>query len=263
MTTIQVPQLRGMDESHRKAIVSAFQSAQQALDAVQKSIVPATSTTAQQIAALKQQIAQILAAIAAIQKIINNLPSPGSTSAYPVVGTFKADASLTGFPAAVYESSPGVVKAADQSMIGTAIPIVGIATAAAPGGNCLVTTFGDVDFSGWAWTPDEMVFLDAAGAMTQIQPTSGFICPIGFAVSAKRIFVVIGLSIEVSSTPSTSALTLVDGLMQLAPISGGTEFQFGGAESFEPSVVVSFNGGSPSDVGDTLIQGGNADGTLS
>lgn len=63
--TVLVPQLRGMDESHRQAIVSSFQSVQRAISSAVKagtsgSASAATTASLQaQINALKAQIAAL------------------------------------------------------------------------------------------------------------------------------------------------------------------------------------------------------------
>lgn len=86
--TIQIPQLRGMDEVHRKAIVSAFQSAQQDLDAVKKSVTPAAGVSTQQVAALTQKVALLAAALTALTNTVNNLPAAGSSGIQRTFGFF-------------------------------------------------------------------------------------------------------------------------------------------------------------------------------
>lgn len=217
--TITDPQVKAALTAYHSTLVSSFQSVQTALNSV--STTSSSSSTAQELFNLTQQLAALAAQIQAIQKEIDNLPSGGSTASFPVVGTYKMVGAFPSFPVAVYEVSAGSVSAASQTTASTAIPIIGIATATAPGGNCLVTTFGDVDSSTWSWTPDSLVFLGTGGRMTQTQPSSGYICPIGFAVSATRIFIVIGESIHITSVPTSSALTLSGGVLQLSPITGG------------------------------------------
>lgn len=88
MNTVQVPQLSGMDESHRKALVSMAQSIQPAIENAAKTAAAAASSNSQQLASLAKQISQIAAAVVALTTRVNNLPTGGSGATQRTFGFF-------------------------------------------------------------------------------------------------------------------------------------------------------------------------------
>ena len=80
---------------------------------------------------------------------------------------------------------------ADQSNAAHAGRILGLTrTSAAAGDTVSVRRFGPVDDPGWQWDVRQpRIFLSSNGTLTQTVPTSGFLCVVGFCLSATRLFI--------------------------------------------------------------------------
>jgi hypothetical protein len=63
--------------------------------------------------------------------------------------------------------------------------------AAAAAADTRIRRFGPLEFGGWAWTPDELIFVGVDGALTQTPPVppAAFSQAIAVALSATRIYV--------------------------------------------------------------------------
>lgn len=70
-----------------------------------------------------------------------------------------------------------------------AIKILGMTTGAAMSGYIDIQTGGAIEEPSWNWTLDTPVWLSVDGLMTQVEPTSGFSCIIGFPISATKLFI--------------------------------------------------------------------------
>ncbi len=182
-SSVQLPRLTSISEPDRRNLERSFQSVDDAIKQAEKRASAGTASQ-ESLTALQTSLSLLQQTLAALQKQVNGLvPSSGSGVA-PIIEQMQMPVALT-FPIAVYESAPGVARAADSGAIATVSPVAGIATANAPSGKCFVTTFGDVSSSTWTWTPNQPVFAGAAGALTQTP--SGYPVIVGYAISATTI----------------------------------------------------------------------------
>lgn len=85
----------------------------------------------------------------------------------------------------LYASSDDIANA-------SAIRGLTIFAAGADGEKIRVREFGDAEFSGWSFTPGGFIYLGIAGAITQTPPATGYLQPLGYAISATRIHIRIG-----------------------------------------------------------------------
>lgn len=91
---------------------------------------------------------------------------------------------------AVRINAAGKVIYADHSVSPS---VIGVSRhAAVADATVTVVAAGPLDEPGWTWTPGESVFLGPAGALTQDVPASGWVVPIGYAISATRLLIEIG-----------------------------------------------------------------------
>jgi hypothetical protein len=82
---------------------------------------------------------------------------------------------------------------ADHNTISHAAQIAGITLGAVlAGGLATVRHHGEIDESSWSWTPGATLFLGSSGQITESIPTSGFNLRVGYAVTATRMYVLIG-----------------------------------------------------------------------
>lgn len=78
----------------------------------------------------------------------------------------------------------------DSSNVAHANTLIGVSTGAATtGASCQAQRFGLLTEPTWTWTPGNSVFVGTAGVLTQTAPTSGFVCEVGYAVSATILYI--------------------------------------------------------------------------
>lgn len=173
---------------------------------------------------LEQALKSIATAVAALHESVQAAATPtvsrttstatsstqsGTTAQIsPIIETFGFSGALTP-PCAVFELSNGVVEATDVTIPTESLPI-GICTST-NSAQALVTTFGDVTFAGWSWTPGEIVYLGVAGALTQAPSASHPQVAIGWAVSATRIRVEIQQPLGTIATQNANAVDITGG----------------------------------------------------
>jgi hypothetical protein len=96
----------------------------------------------------------------------------------------------------IVTTSGGNVIYADAGTVAHAGKILGMSIQSAiMGADLLIQIEGECVEPGWAWTPGARLYLGSSGAISETAPTSGFICPIGWAETATKIAVQIGASI--------------------------------------------------------------------
>lgn len=78
---VLLPTLNGMDAQHRTAIMASFQSIKPAIAAAVAGVSSSSNQNTISLAAIRQQIAQLSASLAALAKKVDNLPSGGGSSA--------------------------------------------------------------------------------------------------------------------------------------------------------------------------------------
>lgn len=89
--------------------------------------------------------------------------------------------------------SDGEVEALDPASATTADSVVGISAAAAvAGAQVTILREGPVFDSGWNWTPGQPVYAAAAGALTQVAPSTGACVRMGVATSQCAILLQVG-----------------------------------------------------------------------
>lgn len=93
---------------------------------------------------------------------------------------------------AVYVSAGGAVSKA-QADVAATVKVAGFVGAAGS-----IVTSGVVRNTGWALTPGARYFLSTttAGALTNVVPTTGWVAPVGIALSATDLVIQIGTPIE-------------------------------------------------------------------
>jgi hypothetical protein len=100
---------------------------------------------------------------------------------------------------AVTLDGAGQAVAADNSIATHGGSVVGITTgAAALGASVSIADKGTLEHLGWAFTPNQAVYLGAAGQITQTPPTGQFIKVLGMAKTATRITISIQPAIYVN-----------------------------------------------------------------
>ena len=106
------------------------------------------------------------------------------------MATFTAAEDLGGHRLVVLDSS-GQAAYADQTNLYHAGRVLGLTTGSAVSGAvATIQTFGEISESSWNWNPVlARVFLSTNGLLTQTPPTSGFLCVVGFPISATRLFI--------------------------------------------------------------------------
>jgi hypothetical protein len=64
-------------------------------------------------------------------------------------------------------------------------------TSASAGASILVQNEGELEFSGWSWVPNQPIYLDVNGLITQTPPESPskFSATLGFAMTSSKIFI--------------------------------------------------------------------------
>lgn len=162
-------------------------------------------------------------AISDLQTQITNLEAEISDLGVPLVETFGTIGALS-YPCAVYEVISGNCAAADNASLATINPLLGIATGTATGGRSKVTTFGDVTFPGWTWTPDAPVFVGTAGALTQTVPSSDVLVVIGYATSPTMIRLSIAEPIVFGSTSAQLVTVDPDGSLGIGAASSTNDW---------------------------------------
>lgn len=108
-------------------------------------------------------------------------------------GTLATSSGIISGHKAVAWRSDGKIEAADRATAAHAIASVGVITQAVVADDVVsVTTFGAVTEGSWSWTPLGLIFVGAAGALTQTVPTfptSLFARVIGHAITATSMWV--------------------------------------------------------------------------
>lgn len=111
----------------------------------------------------------------------------GASGATNVVGT--AGTNVSGHVAVMY-SGAGLLVPADASILSHLNKVVGITlNAALNGADLTIQGSGIVEHMGWAFTPDQPVFLGLSGSLTQSMAGLLFALPVGIAVSATKLIV--------------------------------------------------------------------------
>lgn len=114
-------------------------------------------------------------------------PGPaGSPGGALVTGT--AGAALSGHMAVAYDAAGDLVYAsADEAA--HAWTLAGVTTGAAAAGDEVTVQRNDViEHGGWAWTPQQLVFLGLGGVLTQSLPPGAAFCSVlGVALSPTRL----------------------------------------------------------------------------
>lgn len=89
----------------------------------------------------------------------------------------------------VCNSDIGLVYAS-ASTVASASSIIGITTGAVLNGALAeVQIASTLEEPSWTWTINDPIFVGDNGLLTQIPPTSGYVCIIGFAVSSTKILI--------------------------------------------------------------------------
>lgn len=101
---------------------------------------------------------------------------------------------VTGYAAAVcsghrvLRSTPTGLMHASASDVTQFGSVVGVSlTAALVGAQITYRETGPIDETSWTWTPGQPVYLVEDGQLSQTEPPTGFIQPLGTAVTATRI----------------------------------------------------------------------------
>lgn len=90
----------------------------------------------------------------------------------------------------------GAAVYADADTVAHAGLVLGMTTgAAAPGEAATVRTGGELTEPSWAWTADQPLYLRNAGQIGHTPPASGFVLPVGFALSPTTIFLAVGTAV--------------------------------------------------------------------
>ncbi|MEO5363796.1 MAG: hypothetical protein H7838_09270 [Magnetococcus sp. DMHC-8] len=99
-------------------------------------------------------------------------------------------------------NSQGQVLHADHTMAGHAGRIAGLTLTSALAGEAVtVRRAGLMTDPGWHWDPDQpRLFLSGNGTLTQTVPGSGFVCVVGFCLSATQLFIDIQPAITLQTT---------------------------------------------------------------
>lgn len=97
------------------------------------------------------------------------------------------DSAIGGHRIVRYEA--GSLVYADHTDVTDAPALLGLTLHAAdPGNTVQIMLQGIVEESSWTWTPDLALYLGAAGVLTQVIPTTGFVIMVGMALSATKIY---------------------------------------------------------------------------
>lgn len=109
----------------------------------------------------------------------------GGSSVVPYI----AGVAISSYTAVTLDAS-GKLAPADCTDMTQVDRVLGIALQSAQaGGSVNVQLLGEVDFNGWNWTLNAPVFLGRNGALTQTQPTTGFVQVLGSPITATRLSV--------------------------------------------------------------------------
>lgn len=104
-----------------------------------------------------------------------------------VVLTLPALSALGGHRIIRYEA--GELVYADNTDPIDSVLAFGMTLHAASAGTLVgIITSGFVEESSWTWTPDGVIYLSVNGLMTQVVPTTGFVLPVGKAISATKMY---------------------------------------------------------------------------
>jgi hypothetical protein len=85
---------------------------------------------------------------------------------------------------------------ADSSNLAHANCVVGVTLNSALHNDIVnVRSENELEEPSWSWTPGAPIYLGLNGLMTQVQPSTGFNLQLGYAVTATRIYISIGVPI--------------------------------------------------------------------
>jgi len=75
--------------------------------------------------------------------------------------------------------------------------VVGVSlTGALLGGSITIAPFSEVANGAWSWANNNLVFFDNTGTLTQTKPVTGFSQTIGSPLSATKLFVSVGIPVN-------------------------------------------------------------------
>lgn len=123
---------------------------------------------------------------------------PGTGGDPQEVTDYAAGEALSANKVVMLDPADGKLYYASSADVADKNSIVGITKAAySVDETATVIAWGPKTNNTWAWDTDSdpALYLGSAGALTQTAPTSGFVIPVGFVVSATEIFVKIGTPI--------------------------------------------------------------------
>ena len=122
-------------------------------------------------------------------------------------GTAQMLASTTIAKGQAVNIDSGQLRLADATL---SRPAMGIAISAGTAGQPVRFVLGSGYVQGLSGlTPNTIVYLDAAGALTSTRPVSGFVQPIGFALSATELFVHLSADLAPASSGGSALSTTV------------------------------------------------------
>ena len=111
--------------------------------------------------------------------------------------TYKNAAYAIGGNRLVVVNSSDQIIYADKNIAGHAAKVLGITTGAVElGARVKIQTNGMMQEPSWSWTLDAAIYLGNNGLLTQVAPTTGFICVVAFPITATSIFIKINPSIN-------------------------------------------------------------------
>lgn len=97
---------------------------------------------------------------------------------------------ISGHTVVATSGASGQLVPADSADTAMAPAVLGIITSAVEAGaSVTVRAQGEVEESGWSWTPGQFIFCGADGVLTQTPPSSGFLLIVGWAMTPTRMFV--------------------------------------------------------------------------
>ena len=165
-------------------VQQAFKDIEQGFNSLAKSQKDSLSLASLQ--GISSKLAAMQTQLNSLSQIVNSLLAGGNIAEYTALTNIAA------YTLVYLVSTVGILPV-DTNNSSTADRIVGITlSSAASGGQIKVAQIESiVTNSSWGWVLGD-VYADGVGGFTQTPPTSGFICLVGFAVSATSIFVNIG-----------------------------------------------------------------------
>lgn len=97
---------------------------------------------------------------------------------------------ISGHTVVATSGASGLLVPADSADTDLAPAVLGISISAVEAGGAVkVRVQGELEESGWSWTPGHFIFCGIDGVLTQTPPSSGFLLVVGWAMTPTRIFV--------------------------------------------------------------------------